>query len=71
MSEKFSTDKLIGMVIGFLLIAILLPIGLDALLTMVLPEGIDSTIETLIMVVLPLMAVLGIVLTFIPKFSKD
>jgi len=66
-----SFNYIVGLVISFLLIALLLPVGLDALLSMVLPEGIDESIETLLMVVLPLMAVLGVVIAFLPKFKNN
>lgn len=70
MSQKISTNAITSIVISFILLAVLLPIGLDQLLSAVWPAGMDSTIETLITVVLPIMAVIGIVLKFIPRDSN-
>lgn len=67
MSQQNSASNIINIVVSFLLVAILLPIGLDALFDMVLPETIDASIETLLLVVLPLFAVLGIALAYIPR----
>ena len=71
MSSKISTSSITSIVISFILIAVLLPIGLTQLLSAVWPVGMDSTIETLITIVLPIMAVIGIVLKFIPHGNES
>jgi len=71
MSSKISTSSITSIVISFILIAVLLPIGLTQLLSAVWPVGMDTTIETLITIVLPIMAVIGIVLKFIPHGNES
>lgn len=69
MGVKSST--IIEMLVAFILIGALLPLGLDSLFAMVLPEGIDPVIETLLQVILPILAILGVVLGFIPKMKSE
>lgn len=71
MSEKVNASSLISLIIGFILIAVLIPVGLNSLLTMVLPSGTDPVIATLLQTLLPIMAILGIVMAFIPKFKQS
>ena len=58
------SNKIIGVVIALLLAGILLPIGLAEIEVF---TSSNSTIETLVTTVLPVMAVLSIVLLFINK----
>lgn len=60
-------NKIIGVVIALLLAGILLPIGLDEI---ALFTSTNTTIETLVTVVLPVMAVLSLVLLFIGRGRK-
>ena len=62
------SDKIIGIVIALLLAGILLPIGLDQIATF---TSTDTTIETLVTTVIPVMAVLSIVMLFIGKKVND
>lgn len=66
-------SKIIGIVVSLLFLGLLLPIGLEALLDMTLPSGVDASVETILLVVLPILVVLGLALAFIPKrfLSKD
>jgi len=62
------SGKIIGIVIALLLAGTLLPIGLDSLANF---TSSDSTIQSLVTSVLPIMAVVGIVLLFIAGKSKN
>ena len=64
---KLSVGKIVGLVVGLLLIGILMPLGLNEILAF---TSTDSTIQTLVSTVLPIMAVIGLVLAFIPR-SED
>jgi fumarate reductase subunit D len=61
-----SPSKIIGLVVALLLIGILLPIGLTDLLAY---TSTDSTIQTLVSSVIPIMAIIGLVLAFVPRSS--
>ena len=68
MSEGgFPTNKLIGMVISLFLISILLPLGLNQLFSMTLPASADPSITTILLTVLPIMIVISIMVTYVPK----
>ncbi len=56
--------KVVGTVVGLLLIAILLPIGLDELTAY---TSTNSNIQTLMQTVVPIIAVVGIVMAIVPK----
>jgi len=62
-----SPSKIVGLVIGLLLIGILLPIGLTDLTGF---TSTNTTVQTLVSTVVPIMAVIGIVLSLIPKNSN-
>ncbi len=62
------SSKIIGVVIALLLAGILLPIGLDSIVNF---TSTDSTIQTLVAQVLPIMAVIGIVLMFVAYKPKQ
>lgn len=66
---KMSANSIIGLVVGLILVAILLPIGINQIATAVFDEAVDDTIITLIQLVIPIMAVIGIVLKMIPNES--
>lgn len=64
---EISVSKIVGLVVGLLMLGILLPIGLTEL------EGFTSTdtnLQTLVATVIPIVAVIGIVMWLIPK-GKD
>ena len=61
---KLSASFIIGIVISALLLGILLPIALNDLLGF---TSTNSTVQTLVATVLPIIAVIGIVLMFLPK----
>jgi len=77
-NSKFNLGILMSIVIGMLLIGILLPIGLKGLLdpanwmynsTDSLWDVIEngSTIQTLILTLLPILIIVGLVMYFVPK----
>ncbi|MHA1341031.1 MAG: hypothetical protein ACTSO2_13745 [Promethearchaeota archaeon] len=78
MAERINTEKLLGIVIGMLLIGILLPIGLKGLLDPsnwmynsttslwdVIANG--STIQTLVLTLLPILIIVGLIMYFVPR----
>lgn len=59
-----SVNQVVGLLIGILLLGIMLPIGLTDILEF---SSTNSTIETLVTIVLPLVGVIGFVLVLLPK----
>ncbi|MFA5300122.1 MAG: hypothetical protein WC389_18195 [Lutibacter sp.] len=59
-----SASKIVGFLVALLILGILLPIGLADILEF---SSTDTTIETLVTIVLPLVVVISIVLALIPK----
>lgn len=62
-------EQVVGLTIGIILIAVLLPIGIDLLVNMTTTDW-DPAVVTLLQVVLPILAVIGLVATFIPKIDN-
>lgn len=58
---------IVGVVIAAILLGTLLPIALNDLLAF---TSTNPTVQTLVATVLPLLAVIAIVLLFIPKMGK-
>lgn len=65
--SQSQTNNIINVVVAFIIIAVLVPIGLDQLLTATLPETTPAVVETLLLTILPLLAILGIVLPFVKR----
>ncbi|MGQ4876224.1 MAG: hypothetical protein ACP6IY_19320 [Promethearchaeia archaeon] len=59
-----SVSKIIALVVSLLLMGILLPIGLNDILGF---TSTNSTIQTLVATVVPIMAVLSLVLALVPS----
>ena len=57
-------SSIIGVVIAAILLGVLLPIGLNDILAF---ESTNATIETLVATVLPIIAVIAVVLMFVPR----
>ena len=68
---KISASTIIGLVVSLILVAVLLPIGINQIATATFDASVDPTVITLITVVIPIMAVIGIVLKMIPNSSSD
>jgi len=71
MAKNLTANTIIGLVVGLILVAILLPIGINQIATAVFDVAVDPTIVTLITLVIPIMAVIGIVLKMIPASSSE
>ena len=61
---RMSVGAIVGLVVSLLLVGILMPIGLNEILGF---TSDNSTIQTLVATVLPIMAVIGLVLAMVPK----
>lgn len=64
---SLSPSKIIGMVIALILIGVLLPIGIADLTAF---TDTNSTIQTLVAEVIPIMAIVSLVLMIIPSRNK-
>jgi hypothetical protein len=68
------TSKIIGsviaVVIGLILIGTMLPIGINTLYNANWSASVDTGLLTMIQVVLPILAVIGLLLVFIPLGRK-
>lgn len=62
-----SAGQIIGFMVALLIIGVLLPVGLSDILEF---SSTNSTIETLVTTILPIMAVVGLVIAFVPKGEK-
>ena len=78
---KISAGSIIGVVLALILIGALISTGLDGLLsfgstnitvgTVTSTAGaVNSTVTTLVATVLPIMAVIGLVLLFVPRSEE-
>ena len=63
-----SVPKIVSLVVALLLMGILLPIGFNEILGF---TSTDSTIQTLVATVLPVMSAVGLVLAIIPRTKGD
>ena len=57
-------QSIVALVIAMILMGLLIPIGLNGVLAF---TSTNATIQTLVSVVLPIMAVIGIVLSLVPR----
>jgi len=60
----------IGMVIGIVITALLVPMGIQAIADTAV-EDWDATLVTLWQTLLPLMIIIGIILGYVPKFKNE
>lgn len=68
MAEGSILGKIIEIAIGLLLVAVLIPIGLTTLASATL-TSVDPTVVLVLTVLLPILAIVGIALYFIPKWK--
>lgn len=61
---KLSIPAMIGLIVSLLLMGILLPIGLNDILGF---TSSNSTVQTLVTTVIPVIAVVSLVMAFLPK----
>lgn len=64
---KFGTSFIIGIVVSALLIGLLLPLALNDLLAF---TSDNTTLQTLVTSVLPIIAVVALFMLFIPKSNE-
>ena len=63
---------IIGVVFGLIVVGILLPIGIEELLTANWTgTGLDASLITMITVLIPVCVILGVVIAFLPKLKKE
>jgi len=62
-------NKIIVVAMGLLIIAVLVPVALDLLANATL-TNVDSTVKTVLQVLLPILAIIGLALLFIPRMRK-
>ena len=55
---------IVAITIGFIVMAVLLPVGLEQLYNVTWPASMPSSVETILTTVVPLMAAIGIMLAF-------
>lgn len=58
--------RIIGIAVGLLLVAVLIPVALQTLATANVTD-VDPTVIVVLQVVLPILAILAIAIYFIPK----
>jgi type IV secretory pathway TrbL component len=68
MAEGSILSKIIEIAVGLLLVAVLIPIGLTTLAGATL-TNVDPTVVVVLTVLLPILAIIGIALYFIPKWK--
>jgi len=59
-------QKIVAISVGLLVAAVLLPVALIEIGEVSLPAGME-TVETVLVVLLPVLAVIGIALYFVPR----
>lgn len=63
-------NKIIGVALGLFIAAIIMPVALQTLANANVTD-VDATVVTVLQVLLPILAVVGIALYFLPKMSRD
>jgi hypothetical protein len=61
-------SKIIAIAVGLLMVAVLVPIALTTLASANV-TGVDPVVVTVLTVLLPILAIIGIALYFIPKMK--
>ena len=59
-------NKVVELSIGLFIAGVMIPIGLQAISTANV-TGVDATVATVFTLLLPILAIIGLVLYFIPK----
>ena len=70
MCKMADIGDVIGMVIGIVITALLVPMGIQAIADTAV-EDWDATLVTLWQTLLPLMIIIGIILGYVPKFKNE
>ena len=61
-------SSIIAISIGAILLGVLLPIALNGLLAFTSP---NATVQTMVSVILPIIAVIGIIMFFVPRGESE
>jgi len=61
-------SKVIGIAVALLLVAVLVPVALTTLASANV-TGVDDTVVTVLTILLPILAVIGIAMYFIPRWK--
>lgn len=70
--EHSILNKIMEIAIGILLVAVLVPIGLETLAgssANMTSAGVDPTVMTVILVLVPILAIIGLALYFMPRWK--
>jgi hypothetical protein len=59
-------NKVVELSIGLFIAGVMIPIGLQAIATANI-TGVDATVATVFTLLLPILAILGLVLYFVPR----
>lgn len=62
-------NKIVGIAVGLLCAAIVIPLAMTTLLA-ANHTGVDATVYTVFSVLLPILAIIGLALYFLPKVGK-
>jgi len=62
-------NKVVGVSIGLFVAAIILPVALQTLASATMTD-VDPTVITVVTILLPVLAVIGIAVYFLPKMGK-
>lgn len=68
-----SLNKVIGIGVALLIVAVIMPIALAQIYTggfTMTAASVDSTVITVFQVLLPIVAVIGIIIYFVPRGNK-
>jgi hypothetical protein len=61
-------SKVIGIAVALLLVAVLVPVALTTLAAANV-TGVDDTVVTVLTILLPILAIIGIAMYFIPRWK--
>ena len=61
-------SKVIGIAVALLLVAVLVPVALTTLANANV-TGVDDTVVTVLTILLPILAIIGIAMYFIPRWK--
>lgn len=61
--------KIVGIAIGLFVAAIIMPLALNQIANATLAAGVNSSVETVFTVLLPVLAIVALALYFVPRRS--
>jgi hypothetical protein len=63
-----SASKIIGLIVGLLVLGLLLPIGMVGILEF---TSTNTTVQTIVTSLLPILVIVGIILAIVPKGGSE